>query len=147
MRYDHGMNLDEALAIAARAHSGQTDKIGDPYILHPLRIMLRMKEETERIVAILHDVVEDSPVTLDDLRKAGFRDEVIQAVDCLTRRKGEDYESYVTRAAGNPLARLIKVADLEDNMDLRRRHGLAGKDKSRMARYRKAYRFLTGHTF
>jgi len=138
------MNFDHALAIAVKAHQGQTDKVGEPYILHPLRIMFKMSNETERMVALLHDVVEDSPLTLDDLRKAGFPDTVIEAVDGLTRRDHEDYEVYVERASRNPLARKIKVADLEDNMNLRTQHGLTEIDKSRMARYQKAFHFLTG---
>lgn len=141
------MKFEQALAIAVKAHSGQTDKIGEPYILHPLRIMLRMDSESERIVAILHDVVEDSPVNLNDLRKAGFSRKVVDAVDHLTRRKHEPYQAYVMRASQTPLSRKVKVADLEDNMNLRRQHGLAKRDKVRMARYQKAYRFLTGHDF
>ena len=133
--------------IAIKAHAGQTDKIGDPYILHPLRIMLKMNTKAERIVAILHDVVEDSPITLADLRKSGCPDEVLMAVDCLTRREGESYEAYVRRAAGDRLAKIIKIADLEDNMELRLKNGLAGKDKARMARYRKAYLELTGISY
>ena len=141
------MDLDRALAIAVKAHAGQKDKAGDPYILHPLRIMMRMKREDERIVAILHDVVEDSDLRLEDLRQAGFSDAILEAVDCLTRRKGEDYRHYVDRASRLSLARKIKVADLEDNMSLRRQHGFAEKDRSRMERYQKAYRFLTGKSF
>ena len=141
------MTFDQAMMIAIKAHAGQTDKIGDPYIFHPLRIMLRMNTKVERIVAILHDVVEDSPITLADLRRAGCPDKVLKAVDCLTRREGERYEEYVRRAAGDRLARIIKIADLEDNMELRLKHGLAGKDKARMARYRKAYLALTGLSY
>ena len=136
------MNLDRALEIAVKAHAGQTDKVGDPYILHPLRIMLRMTTDAERMVAALHDVVEDSPVTLDDLKAAGFPPLVVEAVDRLTRRDNEDYDVYVERASQDPLARTVKIADLVDNMDLRRRHGL--NDPPRMARYQKAYHFLTG---
>jgi (p)ppGpp synthase/HD superfamily hydrolase len=104
--------------------------------------MLKVTSEPARVVATLHDVVEDSDVTLDDLRRAGFADEVLVAVDALTRRKGESYTRYVRRAALHPLALQVKIADLEDNMDLRRRSGLEKKDKARMARYRKAYLYL-----
>jgi (p)ppGpp synthase/HD superfamily hydrolase len=141
------MTLDQALIIAIRAHAGQTDKIGNPYIWHPLRIMLRMSSTTERIAAILHDVVEDSPITLADLGSAGCPAKVLKAVDCLTRRKGERYEDYVHRAAADRLAKVIKIADLEDNMELRLKNGLAGNDKARMARYRKAYLNLTGVSY
>lgn len=138
------MNLDHALAMAAAAHAGQKDKVGQPYILHPLRIMHAMETDDERIVALLHDVVEDSAVTLEDLRRAGFAARIVDAVDALTRRPGETYEAYVSRAGALSLARRIKVADLEDNMALRRRWRLETQDAARMARYRRAYRELTG---
>jgi len=141
------MNLDKALEIAVNAHAGQKDKVGQPYILHPLRIMIRMDGDAERIVAVLHDVIEDSALTLDDLKQAGFSDLILEAVDCLTRREGEDYEAYVERSSRSPLARNVKIADLEDNMNLRRLHHLAEQDKARMERYQKAYRFLTGREF
>ena len=138
------MNLDQALAIAVAAHAGQKDRVGQPYILHPLRIMHRMATDEERMVAVLHDVIEDSAVTLDDLRRAGFAQAIIEAVDALTRRASETYDAYVARTALLPLARRVKVADLEDNMDLRRRWHLEDRDRERVERYRRAYRFLTG---
>lgn len=128
-------SLEDAIQIAVRAHAGQKDKAGDPYILHPLRIMCRMKHETERIVAVLHDVVEDSSVTLDTLRAAGFSREIVLAVDCLTRRKGETYDLFVGRAAGNALSRTVKIADLEDNMDLRRISQITEEDLDRLQKY------------
>ena len=141
------MSLDKALEIAVKAHQGQKDQVGDPYILHPLRIMMRMDGEDEKIVAVLHDVIEDSPLTLDDLKQAGFPDPIIEAVDGLTHRDGEEYDAYVQRASRNAIAKKIKVADLEDNMNFRRIHHLTEKDRDRMARYQKAYRFLTGKDF
>lgn len=112
--------LEAAIAIAVEAHRGQVDKSGRPYILHPLRVMMRCETDVERTVAMLHDVVEDTSVTVDDLRRAGFGEEVLAALDCVTKREGESYEAFVERAAGNPIARKVKLADLEDNMDLRR---------------------------
>ena len=141
------MNLDQALEIAVKAHSGQKDKVGAPYILHPFRIMMKMNSEEERIVAALHDVIEDSDVTLEDLRQAGFPKTILEAVDCLTRRKGEDYEAYVERASSIPLAKKIKIADLEDNMNFRRLNHLMERDEKRVLRYQKAYRFLTGGNY
>lgn len=138
------MNLDRALAIAVGAHAGQKDPVGQPYILHPLRVMHAVATDDERVVAVLHDVVEDSAVTLEDLRRAGFAATVIEAVDALTRRHGETYEAYVGRTAAIALARRVKVADLDDNMALRRVWGLERRDAERMARYRRAYRTLTG---
>ncbi|MBF0425608.1 MAG: HD domain-containing protein [Magnetococcales bacterium] len=132
--------LELAIAVAAAAHQGQKDKTGEPYILHPLRIMLSLTSETERVVAMLHDVVEDTAVTLGDLRRHGFSEEVIAAVDCLTHRPEESYEEYVVRAGGNPLARRVKLADLADNMELRRLPvNPLPKDWERMARYRRAW--------
>jgi (p)ppGpp synthase/HD superfamily hydrolase len=136
--------LDKAILIAAQAHLGQKDKYGAPYILHPLRMMLRFKSEAEMIVAALHDVIEDNPDwTFERLRAEGFSAEIIEAVDHLTRREEESYEEFVDRAQQNPLARQVKVADLEDNMDLKRIKNLTEKDKERLARYHKAWSKLS----
>jgi len=98
--------LERALEIAADAHRGQVDKAGEPYLLHPLRVMLRLAGEQERIVALLHDVVEDAPAwTLDRLRAEGFPEEVVLAVDRLTRREGEPYEALIQRILSLGLAR------------------------------------------
>jgi len=84
--------LTRALVLAAQHHAGQKDKGGNPYILHPLRIMLRASTEEERITALLHDIVEDTPLTLDDIKREGFDDKIVEAIDCLTRRQGETYD-------------------------------------------------------
>ena len=130
--------LERALVIAAEAHQGTTDKGGAPYILHPLRLMHQMSTTDERIVALLHDVVEDSPWTLDALRAEGFSESVVAAIDGLTRREGETYENFITRGATNPLARRVKLADIEDNMDLRRLGDIGEKDLERLKRYQRA---------
>jgi len=136
--------LEDAIALAALAHHGQKDKAGAPYILHPLRVMLRMTNDVERMVAVLHDVVEDTPYTLEALRRLGFPAEVVEAVDALTRREdeGESYEEFVIRAGRHPLARPVKIADLEDNMDLTRIADPQEKDHQRMERYRRALALL-----
>ncbi len=132
--------LDQAILIAARAHLGQTDRMGAPYILHPLRMMFRFKSETEMIVAVLHDVIEDNPDwDFDRLRQEGFSEEIIQAVDHLTRQEQEAYEEFVVRSSENPLARRVKLADLEDNMDLKRLNRLTEQDQARLARYHRAW--------
>lgn len=113
--------LEDAIALACQAHRGQLDKAGKPYILHSLRVMLRQESEAAQMAAVLHDVLEDTSVTLENLRAAGFTPEVCEAVDALTRRRGESYDSMIARVAANPLARAVKLADLEDNMDPRRR--------------------------
>src|SRR5688572_12689020 len=109
--------LEDAIAIAAQAHRRQKDKAGAAYILHPLRLMMRMKTESEKIAAILHDVVEDTGWTIEMLRDQDFSEEVLEAVECLTKREGESYEEFIERAGTNPVARRVKIADLEDNMD------------------------------
>lgn len=134
--------LDKAIAIAAKAHQGQTDRVGAPYILHPIRVMMRMETEIEMTAAVLHDVVEDTDWTLDELRQAGFPDAVVDAVDGLTRRDGEPYTAYVKRASADPIARKIKLADLEDNMDLRRAVALTEDDLQRMKRYHRHWVML-----
>ncbi len=96
--------LERAIAIAAEAHAGQTDKAGERYILHPLRVMLAMETDVERIVAVLHDVVEDSGITLQDLRDEGFAEEAVAAIDALTKRDGELKLGAAARAKRNPLA-------------------------------------------
>jgi (p)ppGpp synthase/HD superfamily hydrolase len=128
--------LEDAVALACRAHLRQLDKNGQPYLLHVLRVMLRQDDPTARIVAALHDVVEDSATTIDDLRIAGYSDEVCAAVDALTHREGEAYDEMITRIAPNALARRVKLADLEDNMSPARR--IPG-DENRQKRYAAAY--------
>jgi (p)ppGpp synthase/HD superfamily hydrolase len=135
-------DLEDAILLAANAHRGQTDKAGAPYILHPLRMMLRMQTDAERMAAVLHDVVEDTPWTLDGLRAEGFPDEVMEAVDRLTRREGEPYDDFMRRAAEHPIARRVKIADLEDNLDVRRIAHVTEKDAERLTRYHRAWRSL-----
>src|SRR3712207_5225583 len=136
--------VEDAVAIAARAHGGQKDKAGAPYLLHPLRLMLRMDTEAAMMAAVLHDVVEDTEWTLERLREAGFPEEVLEAVDCLTRRGGESYEQFVERVRTNPVARQVKIADLEDNMNIRRISRLGEKDLARLEKYHRAWCALTG---
>jgi (p)ppGpp synthase/HD superfamily hydrolase len=137
-------NLEKAIALAAKAHEGQRDKAGMPYILHPLRLMLKMDSETEMIAAALHDVIEDSETTAGDLADMGFSDEVLKAVDCLTRRENESYDDFIERAKANPISRKVKIADLEDNMDIKRLDSLTEKDAQRLEKYHRIWRKLTG---
>ena len=135
--------LDKAIQCAVKAHAGQKDKAGAPYILHPLRIMMKMDSQAGMIAAMLHDVVEDSSVTLADLRDEGFSEEVIAAVDHLTRREGEAYEIFINRLRHNPLAVKVKLADLEDNMDIRRIENVTGRDIERIQKYQAAWEKLS----
>ena len=127
--------LEKAIEIAVEAHRGQIDKAGKIYILHPIRVMLRGKNETEQIVGILHDVVEDTPVTIEMLKIEGFTDEVLDAVSCLTKEKGEDYGDFINRVITNPLATQVKLYDLEDNMNRDRIPYPTEKDEQRFAKY------------
>lgn len=131
--------LEDAIALAVEAHRGQRDKAGQPYILHPLRLMMRLETEEERTVAILHDVVEDTPWTLERLRDSGYPETVLRALEGLTRREHETYEAFIERLRPDALARRVKLADLEDNMDVRRLTAVTPKDAERLARYRAAW--------
>lgn len=128
--------LERAIAIAAEAHAGQVDKAGQAYILHPLRVMLRMTSAHERMAAVLHDVVEDTPVSLAQLLAEGFAPEVIAAVDALTKRPGESRIDAAHRAAADPVARQVKLADNAENMDLSRIDNPSEKDFARVEQYK-----------
>ncbi len=134
--------LARAIAIAATAHQHQVDKAKSPYILHPLRLMMRGQTRLEQIVAVLHDVVEDSDWTLAQLTAEGFPEAIVAALDCLTRRREESYEQFIDRivekSAQDPLAAQVKLYDLEDNMDLKRLYQLTDKDAERLQRYHQA---------
>ena len=143
MRKKKKLYLDRAIELAKQHHEGQTDKAGKPYIEHPLRVMNQVESEEEKIVAVLHDIVEDTDISLDDLRSEGFSEEVVSAVECLTKQDGENYDSYIERISFNPLAVKIKLADLEDNRDLTRLPEVTDKDLERAEKYDKALEKLT----
>lgn len=140
----HMSLLEKAISIAVEAHRGQQDKTGAPYILHPLSVMGRVEGETEKIVAVLHDVVEDTAWTLEKLKGEGIPGEVLTGLDGVTKREGESYEDFVKRSGSNPVARQVKLADLEDNMDIRRLKTVEPKDLERLAKYLRAWRYLKG---
>jgi (p)ppGpp synthase/HD superfamily hydrolase len=141
-RQKRAPSLEDAIELALKVHRGMTDKAGAPYILHVLRVMLAVEGETARLAAVLHDVIEDSDYTLADLRDLGFPDEVVDTVDALSRRPGEPYDAFIRRASAHPTARLIKLADLEDNLDLRRLARFDESDWHRLQRYRQAWQVL-----
>ena len=134
--------LERAIALAAVAHEGQFDKAGAPYILHVLRVMLRLTTPEERMAAALHDVVEDCGWTLDRLRAEGFSEEVIAGIDAVTRRDSESYEEFVLRAKAHPIGRRVKMADLEDNSDVTRLSEITERDQARLDKYRRAIDML-----
>ena len=143
MRRKKKLYLDRAIELAKQHHEGQTDKAGKPYIEHPLRVMNQVESEEEKTVAVLHDIVEDTNISLNDLRNEGFSEEVVSAVECLTKQDGENYDSYIERISFNPLAVKIKLADLEDNSDLTRLPEVTDKDLERIEKYDKALEKLT----
>ena len=138
--------LEKAISVALEAHENIVTRSGRPYILHPLRLMLQMDSEEEMITAVLHDVVEDSEFTLDDLAAMGFPDPVLDALALLTHDKEKSsYENYILALKQNPLAVRVKLADLTHNMDIRRLPTpLRRRDLDRLAKYRRAWKTLTG---
>ncbi len=136
-------SIENAIALAIKAHDGRVDKAGKPYILHVLRVMLALDTETEMITGVLHDVVEDSCYSLADLKKTRFSDEIITTLDCLTKRDSENYKNYIERIKTNTVAIHVKLADLEDNMDIGRLSNPCKEDSNRLEKYRKAYLNLT----
>lgn len=138
--------LEKAILLAVKAHSGQKDKADSPYILHPLRVMQNMDTESEMIVAVLHDVLEDTEITADDLRNNSFSEEILDAVQMLTKQEGEEYQEFIERIKQNPIARKVKLADIEDNMDIKRFKSPeypTEKDIERLKRYYLAWKTLT----
>lgn len=135
-------SLVQAIELAGQTHGDEPDLNGEPYVLHPLRVMLAQRSEEARIVAVLHDVVEDTSVTLDDLRRQGFSDAVVEAVGLLTKDGALSYEQYIERLRPHRLARAVKLADLRDNMDIRRIPEPTEHDLARLKRYRAAWEIL-----
>lgn len=144
---DNGI-LEAAIGIAIRAHEGQRDKAGQPYILHPLRVMLKVDTVEERIVAILHDVLEDGTDAAQREVEDLLSDRLMRAVRALTKRLDEHgaagYGAFIRRANKNPIARRVKIADLEDNLDITRLASLSASDSERLGRYHASLRFLKG---
>ena len=135
--------LDKALRLAVQVHSGHVDRGGRPYLLHVLQVVGSCKDDLDAAtLAALHDVVEDSSLTLKDLREQGFPANIVDGVDALTRRDGEAYEDAIERAAKNTLARKVKLADLESNLDVRRLTQVTTTDIGRLERYTKAWKRL-----
>ena len=137
--------LERAIQIATEAHKGQFDKSGKDYIGHPLRVMEMGKTEEEKIVGVLHDVIDDTEWTFDKLAEEGFSQEVISALRCVTKlSENENYDDFIDRVKKNPLAVAVKINDLTDNMDIRRLPYLSDKDVKRLKKYLKAYKRLIG---
>ncbi len=132
-----------AYSIAKEAHKGQVDKAGVDYIEHPKKVASYVQTNEEKVVAYLHDIIEDTDVTLDDLRNYGFSEKIIVAVDVLTRKKGQAYQSYLEIVKSNELAKNVKLADLRHNSDLSRLSQIKNKDLERNLKYQAAIKFLS----
>ena len=134
--------LENAMSIAVTAHKGQVDKAGKPYILHPLRLMFKMNSESEMIAAVLHDVVEDTDWTFEMLKAEGFGEEVLDALRLLTHDKKVPYKNYLEAIKTNKIALRVKIADLKDNLDIKRIARPKLRDYARIAEYLKYYKEL-----
>ena len=137
------LSLERAITLAAEAHAGQTDKAGAPYILHLLRVMQAQNSKEAMMVGVLHDLVEDTGYTLDDLREQGYPSEVIAALRHVTKKDEESYTEFIKRIGRHPIARQVKVADLKDNMDMTRFESVTAKDTERLRKYHQAHQQLT----
>lgn len=141
MNIDYNL-LEEALYIATTAHAGQVDKAGMPYILHPIRVADKCRTLEEKIVALLHDVIEDTSITEVYLESKGFPKHIIDSILSVTRRDGESYEDFIKRAKSDTIGREVKIHDLEDNMDITRLPSINETDIDRLKKYHKSYRFM-----
>jgi guanosine-3',5'-bis(diphosphate) 3'-pyrophosphohydrolase len=142
-----GELLSKTIHLATNAHNGQFDKAGNPYILHPLAVMQILNSDDEELqcIALLHDVIEDTKTTYQDLRDLGLTDRIISAVAALTKLPGQTYAEYKEGVFANPDAMLVKAADLTHNSDIRRLKGISDKDIERMARYHAFYLEIQNH--
>jgi len=134
--------LEDAINLAVEAHSGRRDKLGRPYILHPLRLMSRLSIPAEQMAALLHDVIPDSDLTIDDFRQRGYDTEVVEALDRLNRRDDESFDAFIARISENPVARRVKIADLADNLDLTNWSEIGEPERERLERYRRGWEAL-----
>lgn len=132
----------KALKLCFKAHKDQTDKSGMPYVFHPFHLAEQMKDEATTVVALLHDVVEDTEITIDDLQKMGFSQEVLEAIALMTHNDEVPYMEYVARIKTNPIARAVKLADLKHNSDMTRLESITPYDKERAKKYKRAIRLL-----
>ncbi|MCS3615870.1 hypothetical protein [Salinibacter ruber] len=135
--------LEDAIVLATEAHAGQTDKAGAPYVLHLLGVMQVQTTKEAMMAGVLHDLVEATDFSFNDLWKRGYSGEVIGALRHVTKRDGESYQEFADRAGQHPIARQVKIADLEDNMDVTRLETVTEKDTERLAKYQRAHRQLT----
>ena len=135
--------LEKAATLCVTMHQGQTDKAGKAYFLHPMRVAMACATDEERIVAMLHDIIEDTEITPDFLLDEGFPEYIVEAVLSVTRQEDESYEDFIKRCALNPIGRQVKIRDLEDNMNICRLNQVTEQTAKRLTRYIKAYHYLS----
>ena len=140
---DYAKLLELAIAITHKAHAGQLDKAGKPYILHPLTVMAQMDTAESKIVAVLHDAIEDSDLTIEELVQEGFPELITNAIAAITKRDGEMYADYLLRVMANAIARKVKIADVTHNMDISRIANPTEKDFQRLEKYKKVLNQLS----
>lgn len=136
------LDIELAISIALKAHKGQRDKGGNPYILHPIAVMNREETIEEKIVAVLHDVIEDTEVTLEQLREQGFSEKIIKAIHLLMRSEKDSYEEFIEKTIENRISRNVKIADIKENMNFARIKEPTESDYKRLEKYRKALEIL-----
>ena len=134
--------LDKAALICVTKHQGQRDKAGAAYFQHPMRVAMNCEKDKEKIVALLHDTIEDTDITPEWLKQQGFSDEIVEAILSLTRNPGEDYQEFVARAKKNPIGRVVKIRDLEDNLNVLRLREVTPEMAKRLTKYLKALEYL-----
>ena len=143
--------IQHAYNVMERAHKGQCDKGGKPYFLHPFRVSQEAKNYPwssdfdkfiAEVVALLHDVIEDSEITADDLTHEGFKRNIVRRVVCMTRNENESYMDYIKRISKDKICRIVKMCDLKDNMDITRLDKIKEEDIKRLKKYHKAYKYL-----
>ena len=140
---DSNQLLELAAFICITRHVGQTDKAGEPYFQHPMRVATHCETKEQKIVALLHDIIEDTPMTSADLLNQGFPVEVVNAVLSVTRQKNEEYEDFIKRVGTNNIGRYVKLRDLEDNLNPFRMSSFEEKDMARINKYLKAHKYLS----
>lgn len=141
---DDNTMLEKAAQLMIEMHKGQTDKAVQPYFLHPMRVALNCETADQKIVAFLHDILEDTPMTPDNLKDLGFSAEIIDAIKSVTRTEGESYDEFIARCSLNPIGRYVKIRDLEDNLNVTRLTEIDSASANRINRYLRALRFLKG---
>lgn len=134
--------LEKAALICVTKHQGQRDKAGAAYFQHPMRVTMKCEKDEEKIVALLHDTIEDTDVTPEWLKEQGFPYEIVEAILSVTRNPGEDYQEFVARAKKNPIGRIVKIHDLEDNLNVLRLSEITPEMAERLTKYLKALEFL-----